>query len=155
MKKVRTIKKEKDFEKNQQEAIDRCPTNQIACTQGARNSESWVAEYTVFGGDLTFRANDTIKHQGGGIYYVDVDTVNNARKKVDKKTTETTTQKEARQKEARQVKIRLAKKIGSRILLRKYMTTECTEQLNDCSFDVARVYINPDGTETIKYTHCY
>ena len=49
----------------------------------------------------------------------------------------------------------LARTTGQPQVLKTWTTHECSEELDDCSFDNAREMIMPNGSTKIKYTHCY
>ena len=48
-----------------------------------------------------------------------------------------------------------AERTGKPVEMSRYMTDECTENLYDCSFDLVRVYMMPDGSIQEKITHCH
>lgn len=49
----------------------------------------------------------------------------------------------------------LARTTGQPQVLETWTTHECSEDLEDCSFDNARKMIMKDGSTKIEYTHCY
>lgn len=48
-----------------------------------------------------------------------------------------------------------AKETNTKKLLRSWMTSDCMNKSNECSFDRAAEYILPDGKRKIEYTCCY
>lgn len=49
----------------------------------------------------------------------------------------------------------LARTTSTPQTLETWTTHECSEDLEDCSFDNAKKMIMPDGSTKIEYTHCY
>ena len=49
----------------------------------------------------------------------------------------------------------LAKETGKPQKIDSFVTDECLEHLEDCSFDIVTKWANPDGTTKTDFSHCY
>ena len=145
--------KEEKMRKNNFETVrGHCPAGYMIARQIWRNGDLCAAKYRTEDG-IEVLASDLLDPHDG-VYYLPVEIVEAERTKQ---------QAEAAKKAAakatvatkRAAKFAEALASGKPVVLRKWMTAECTENLSDCSFDAASEIALPDGGKKIVYTHCF
>ena len=150
--KERKEKEEQERKNDLESARGHCPTGYIIARQIWRNGDLCAAKYRTEDG-VEILASDLLDPHNGW-YYLPVEIVDAERSKQQAKAAKKTEAKAAVAAE-RAAKFAEALASGKPVVLRKWMTADCTENLPDCSFDSACEMALPDGKTRIKYTHCF
>ena len=145
---------EEKMRKNNFETVrGHCPAGYMIARQIWRNGDLCAAKYRTEDG-IEVLASDLLDPHDG-VYYLPVEKVNAERAKQQAEAAKKAAAKAAVATK-RTAKFAEALASGKPVVLRKWMTAECTENLSDCSFDAACEIALPDGKTTkIEYTHCF
>ena len=134
-------------------AHDHCPVGCIIARKIWSNGDMCAAKYRTEDG-IEILASDLLDPHDG-VYYLPVEIVEAERAKQQAEAAKKAAAKAAVATK-RTAKFAEALASGKPVVLRKWMTAECTENLSDCSFDAACEIALPDGKKTkIEYTHCF
>ena len=146
---------EEKMRKNNFETVrGHCPVGYVIARQIWRNGDLCAAKYRTEDG-IEVLASDLLDPHDGGWYYLPVGIVEAERTKQQAEAAKKAAAKAAVATK-RTAKFAEALASGKPVVLRKWMTAECTENLSDCSFDAACEIALPDGKMTkIEYTHCF
>lgn len=129
-----------------------CPADHVLARQNWSNGDLCAAEYQTEDG-LKVIASDLLESHHGW-YYLPSSQVEAERTKQQAATDREAAAKASTEAD-RAAKFAQAKATDKPVVLRTWMTDDCTTRLQDCSFDSAAEIAMPDGTTHIEYTHCF
>ena len=148
----RKEEEEKERKNNLEAVRGHCPVGYVIARQIWRNGDLCAAKYRTEDG-IEVLASDLLDPHDG-VYYLPVEKVEAERTKQQAEAAKKAAAKAAVATK-RTAKFAEALASGKPVVLRKWMTAECTENLSDCSFDAASEIALPDGKTETTYTHCF